>query len=214
MSKKISIYENSKPAMQQKRSLESQRKLLLAAEELFAERGFQRTTVANIIERSGCSVGSFYHQFSDKLGIFEVLFQQYIDDTCKAVDEFTFNRQTSPHITDALHNMSMLALQQLKAHLGARIAADELTLDRPDIREVNLELTDKYIEKMSGVVTIYADQISHIKPIRALENTVQMMAMVLTSQSLHPTHHLPMDDEDLVALLVQVACGILQVKDG
>jgi hypothetical protein len=35
----------------------------------------------------------------------------------------------------------------------------------------------------------------------------------LTSQSLRPTHHLPFGEKELISLLVQVACGILQVKD-
>jgi AcrR family transcriptional regulator len=213
MSKSILTSTKKRASAPQKRSLDSQRKLLSAAEELFAEKGFQRTTVANIIERSSCSVGSFYHQFTDKLGIFEVLFQHYVDDTYSAVDKFTYSRKTAPHVSQALHQIGMLAVGQLKSHVGARLAAEEMMFDRPDLRAATLGLTDRYIEKMSSVVTIYPDQIGHNKPIRALENTIQMMAMVLTSQSLRPTHHLPFGDEELVALLVQVACGILHVKD-
>jgi AcrR family transcriptional regulator len=209
--KKYFKFDQKKVAVQQKRSLESQRKLLEAAEELFAEKGFQRTTVANIIERSGCSVGSFYHQFTDKLGLFEVLFQHYVEDTCSAVDQFTYSRKTEPHVSQVLQQIGMLAVGQLKSHVGTRIAADELMFNRPDLRDAALKLTDRYIERMSGVVIIYADQIVVNQPIRALENAIQMMAMTLTFQSLRPTHHLPLEDKELVAFLVQVACSILQV---
>jgi|GEM_PF-1598099 len=212
MSKKI-VISTKKRATMQKRSLNSQRKLLAAAEELFAEKGYQRTTVANIIERSGCSVGSFYHQFSDKFGLFEVMFEHYVNDTRETVDQFTYSRKTEPFVSQAIQKVSMLALGQLKNHLGVRTAAEELMFDRPDLRAVAEELTDKYMNKMFGIVIIYADQIGHNKPIRAIENATQVMALILTSQSLRPTPHLPFADEELVALLVHIACAILQVQD-
>jgi len=46
-------------------------RLQAAALELFAERGFERTTVAEIAERAGVTERTFYRQFSDKR---EVLF--------------------------------------------------------------------------------------------------------------------------------------------
>ncbi|HCH33427.1 MAG TPA: hypothetical protein DE045_10825, partial [Oceanospirillaceae bacterium] len=88
--------------VQQQRSKDSQIKLLAAANELFAEKGFQRTKVTDIIQRSGCSIGSFYHQFTDKHGIFEVLFQRYLDAAKNNIDNTRFDPATTPELVQAL----------------------------------------------------------------------------------------------------------------
>jgi AcrR family transcriptional regulator len=45
-------------------------RLLAAAEQLFAERSYQRTTVAGICARAGIATGSFYAHFHSKADIF------------------------------------------------------------------------------------------------------------------------------------------------
>ena len=45
-------------------------RLLLAAEELFGERSYRRTSVADICSRAGIATGSFYAHFSSKNDIF------------------------------------------------------------------------------------------------------------------------------------------------
>jgi AcrR family transcriptional regulator len=45
-------------------------RLLAAAEQLFAERSYQRTTVAGICARAGIATGSFYAHFASKADIF------------------------------------------------------------------------------------------------------------------------------------------------
>ena len=48
---------------------ESRRRILDAAEELFAERGFERTSFVDIAERSGISRGSIPWHFTNKDGL-------------------------------------------------------------------------------------------------------------------------------------------------
>ncbi|NKB20911.1 MAG: TetR family transcriptional regulator [Alphaproteobacteria bacterium] len=57
-------------APQQSRSRESLTRIVEAAEILFAERGYDGTTVNDIVSRARCSVGSFYARFKDKEGLF------------------------------------------------------------------------------------------------------------------------------------------------
>ena len=51
---------------QQARSRETQESLLAAAEQVFAEVGIAQATVAQICERAGVAVGTFYGRFPDK----------------------------------------------------------------------------------------------------------------------------------------------------
>lgn len=50
----------------QERSRRSYRRLLAAASELFAERGYDATPVATIAQRAGLTVGAFYRRFASK----------------------------------------------------------------------------------------------------------------------------------------------------
>lgn len=58
---------------------ESRRRILDAAEELFAERGFDRTSFVDISERSGISRGSLPWHFKNKDGLVVAVFERAID---------------------------------------------------------------------------------------------------------------------------------------
>ena len=73
---------------------ESRRRILDAAEELFAERGYERTSVVDIAERSGISRGSIPWHFKNKEGVLvavvERALQRYLEPesmgTCPSDD--------------------------------------------------------------------------------------------------------------------------------
>ena len=55
------------------RTEETQRNLLDAALELFISNGYAGTSIADIVDRANSSVGSLYHHFGDKAGVYLVL---------------------------------------------------------------------------------------------------------------------------------------------
>jgi AcrR family transcriptional regulator len=66
--------------------------LLTAAEELFGERSYHRTTVADICARAGMATGSFYSYFGSKAEIFAAVVRAINNDlrqAMKAVLEHT-----------------------------------------------------------------------------------------------------------------------------
>jgi AcrR family transcriptional regulator len=60
-------------------------RLLRAAEELFGERSYWRTTVADICARAGIATGSFYAHFDSKAEIFGAVVRQINKDLRKAI---------------------------------------------------------------------------------------------------------------------------------
>ena len=58
------------------------RAIVNAALDLFLEKGTNATTVDEIIERSGASVGSFYHHFQSKFDVGVALFLLILDEYC------------------------------------------------------------------------------------------------------------------------------------
>jgi AcrR family transcriptional regulator len=71
---------------------EPAKRLLTAAEELFGERSYHRTTVADICARAGMATGSFYSYFGSKAEIFAAVVRAINNDlrqAMKAVLEHT-----------------------------------------------------------------------------------------------------------------------------
>ena len=60
-------------------------RLLRAAEELFGERSYWRTTVADICARAGIATGSFYAHYDSKAAIFTAVVRQINEDLRKAI---------------------------------------------------------------------------------------------------------------------------------
>jgi AcrR family transcriptional regulator len=60
-------------------------RLLTAAERLFGERSYQRTTVAGICARAGMATGSFYAHFGSKAEIFAAVVRRINADLRKAM---------------------------------------------------------------------------------------------------------------------------------
>ena len=64
-------------AWQWSRTAQTQRALLDAARQVFTERGFSDSSIAEIVDRAGSSVGSLYHHFGGKSELFIALWQEY-----------------------------------------------------------------------------------------------------------------------------------------
>lgn len=78
---------NEKP--KQKRAVETRKKLITAAEELFDKKGFYDTTSKDIAKEAGVSIGIFYNYFKDKSKIYyECLNLGYDDDSSKIIELF------------------------------------------------------------------------------------------------------------------------------
>jgi AcrR family transcriptional regulator len=55
----------------------TRRVLLDAARQVFTEQGFSQTSVADVVERAGSSVGSLYHHFGGKSELFLALWHEH-----------------------------------------------------------------------------------------------------------------------------------------
>lgn len=62
-------------ATQRERQIETRQRLLSAARQVFAENGYPRATVAEIVKRAGRSQGTFYLHFTDKESVLRALLE-------------------------------------------------------------------------------------------------------------------------------------------
>ena len=71
---------------QQARSQETLDRLLDAAEQLVADKGFDDTPVAEVARRAGSSVGAFYSRFRDKDGLLHALYERWLEEATATAD--------------------------------------------------------------------------------------------------------------------------------
>lgn len=71
----------------QQRAIESRKRLLDAAYQLFVEKGYYNTNTKEIARLAGISIGNFYNYFQDKGEIYCALLTEYATDACKAMQE-------------------------------------------------------------------------------------------------------------------------------
>jgi AcrR family transcriptional regulator len=69
----VSVAASRRPAAEERPPAE---RLLTAAEQLFGERSYRRTTVADICAEAGMATGSFYAWFGSKADIFSAVIRQ------------------------------------------------------------------------------------------------------------------------------------------
>lgn len=69
------------------RALQTKQELLNVAEKLFAESGYESTSVSSICHTAGVSKGAFYHHFSSKQTLFLELMQRWLGSLEKQLTE-------------------------------------------------------------------------------------------------------------------------------
>ncbi len=78
----------------QERSAETLRRILRAATEAFSEKGYQRTTIAEIISRAGIGHGTFWLYFRNKEDLLRHMLQEMIGEL-KSLDWYRENDMES-----------------------------------------------------------------------------------------------------------------------
>jgi AcrR family transcriptional regulator len=70
---------------QAERSETTRRELLRVARELFAERGYEGTTLDEVAERTRLTKGALYHHFRDKRELFRAVFEELEKELCDRI---------------------------------------------------------------------------------------------------------------------------------
>ncbi|URZ14559.1 hypothetical protein CLFE_005560 [Clostridium felsineum DSM 794] len=91
---------------------EVRNKILWAAKELFKEKGYKKTTIRQIVDKSGVLIGSIYYFFKNKEEIFETIVLELFDKSDSIVNE-SFDIET-PALKYAI--MCAIELKAVEMH--------------------------------------------------------------------------------------------------
>ena len=103
----------------------TQQRILDAATEVFATRGFTAATMADVVAGSGASIGSIYHHFGGKSELFGAIFEQMAVAVDRRIDAAM--RKAGPADADARHIFELHVRAYLEAMWENRRLARVLT---------------------------------------------------------------------------------------
>jgi AcrR family transcriptional regulator len=182
---------------------------------LWAEKGFDATSVATIAEAAGISKGTFYLYFASKQALLEDVLRRYtlLPSVLNMVDQMAdssleqavdaFVRAAWRHLNQH-RDLVLLALRELPSHLEQAHEAIERILVPTN------KLLAQFLEQRVGPQR--ARELSLIVAGRGL---IGMIIMVFISQEILGAHRfLPVEEDKITATIAQVFLhGVLGAKE-
>lgn len=163
----------SRPALafkppRQRRSHESLERVLDAAESLIRERGFDNMPIAEVVQRSGTSVGSIYARFNNKLGLLRAVQLRYharVQNDIFAA--FSGDHPEDESLEEAVSRIvTVLSRHVLNEPALFRAFVLEAVFD-PGVRAQGERTNSQRRDKMVEVLLAHRAEIRHPDPDRA-----------------------------------------------
>lgn len=149
----------------QLRSRESFERILDAAESLIRERGFDSMTIAQVVQRSGSSVGSLYGRFDNKLGLLRAVQLRYHARVQNAIfAAFSGDHPHSESLEEAVARIvSVLSRHVLSEPELFRAFVLQAVFD-PGVRAQGERTNAERRNKVVQVLLTHRDEIRHRDP--------------------------------------------------
>jgi AcrR family transcriptional regulator len=141
--------EDLKPSPKQERGHRARESILRAAQALFAQNGYEATTVEEIAKAAGAAIGGFYRHFRSKRQALLVLMRRLLDE----FDARRSTRQFNESARDALERMRQ-DLQTRWLHAGAYRAWREAVVRDPGLAALHAAMEALVTARIEGSLAI------------------------------------------------------------
>jgi len=201
----------------QARSQETLDRLLDAAEQLVAEKGFADATIAELVRRAGSSVGAFYARFRDKDGLLYALYERYLEQamatTDAALDPRRWEGASIPEILRAVVPFLVSVYRERQGLIRAFVLRHHVDAE---FRARQERLSHRVNDGLSRLLRARAGEIRHPDPARAapfgLTMTVGTIESVVLFGELRSSG-LTLSDEELSAELIRAFLAYLGTSE-
>lgn len=160
-------------APRKRRNAEATEQLLLdAAQQVFSDKGYIRSTVQDIIANTGLSRGAFYRYFDNTDGIFLALVSRVVDESIRASRD-----NTGRTLRERVFAGNLRYLQVFAHHRGVMRALFEAAYVNPKIAEVQARMRGAYLRRVRDHLYRQRD-LGHCLPIDVDAATLSLGMMV------------------------------------
>ena len=190
------------PRGQQHRSLETQDAFLQAAQDLMAEKGIHATSVNEVAERAGRSIGSLYHHFTDKQTLVYAVVDRITVDIEAGIDAgLDPDRWTDKGILDIVRGYltDAIALDHLRP--GYKRVVNEAVLIDPVAKQTHVALRQRVNDGLTDLFLQRAETIGHSNADTAVRFAVDQLSAMLRDRldpETNPSQLSGHDDETFI----------------
>jgi AcrR family transcriptional regulator len=175
------VGEDLPSAPTQKRSLEKHARLKAAGLALFAEKGYERTSIDDIARRAGLALGTFYQHFRSKRQLLLVL----MDELLESLSRLNLQPAANSGVQTALRDLLARSFSRDLHYLGACRAWEEAVLSDPDLGRKQQKIRAWTTARVTAVFT-FLQQLPGARPgvdIPALARVVDTLFWSLLAQA-------------------------------
>ena len=200
---------------QHERSARSRRQILDAALMLFSKQGFRATSVREIGDAAGLSIGNVYHQFPDKESIFQTLLEEYW--AAIRSPDFPFNKVLfAGAFPDDLRKLGASARQTIQEYKPyvALIYVDVIEFEGSHIRRFYQEMASRFQAFLDDRPEIISKLRPSVSPLSAIMIVTRFFLYYYSVELLFnvPNHFGKRDDAVLGDIIEIFEHGILPRK--
>ena len=145
------VYKSSKRTQERKELKKKQ--IVHIAIKVFAANGYHRTTVKDVVEKAGISVGTFYFYFKNKEDLFEKIYDEVSDQFYTALCNSLDNTNNELDLGFSKAIAFFLKVIELNRPLAKIMLIEAVGLN-PKFERKRAEVTQKYVNYTAG----YFDQ--------------------------------------------------------
>ena len=135
----------------QPRSRERRARILAAAEQEFAEKGYEGARLADIAEAAGCSVGTVYVRFKDKSALFLAIAESFAEDAREGFKD-VLQRTDQMEPNDAIRKFVLASAQNFRSHKGLFRAIMERGLDHPEALRAMFIVREEFAAALQAIL--------------------------------------------------------------
>lgn len=202
---------------QQVRSQATLTRILLAAEELVAEKGFEDSSVSEIVRRAGSSVGAFYSRFEDKHALLHALSNRFVEQAMAtadaALDPVRWEGASVQQILRAVIRFLVTIYRQQRGIIRAFVIRNHADAE---FRARQDRLTHYVDERVCELLLARTDEIRHPDPQRAIHFGLVLVFSTLQDVMLFGelrSRGLAFSDEEFAVELTRAYLAYLAIPD-
>jgi AcrR family transcriptional regulator len=199
----------------QVRSRRTLDRILDAAEALVAEKGFEDTTVGEVVRRAGSSVGAFYARFPDKDALLYALYERYLEQAIATADDaLDPARWRGRGVAEILAEVVRFLVAIYRAQGGLIRAFVLRNHTDPAFRARQERLSHHVSTKLTALLLARRDEITHPEAERAAAFGLTMTFATIEGAVLFGetrSSALALSDDDLAAELTRAYLAYLGV---
>jgi AcrR family transcriptional regulator len=166
--------------VRQRRSQRTLERLLGAAEAVIREKGFQDASVADIADRAGCSVGTFYRRFRDKMALLHALDERWGEEFRATMEDAVApSRWAGAQILEILAGYLEFSLEQGRDRAALHRASLVMAARHAAFAERRMRLGAELRQRLSDLLWARRDEIHHEDPRLAIEFVLEQLRSML-----------------------------------